>query len=563
MTSFRLLYRIQPLLVFVVVAFVGLLTAAASWLTIEHANKMSFEATAEEAVRRIRERIENHIILISSTEALFETTGEVPTAQQFRTFVAKLQEADQFDGIQGIGFARYVQTGPSSNATIAAELDRNYGISRTPWPETTEPNRTPIVLIEPSTDRNRRALGFDMFSEPVRRAAIITAMNEGRMRASSAVKLVQENGHNQQAGFLIYTPFFAINSGRLLGFIYAPFRITNLFDSALNRVPMLPVHLTAWDGDAETPSVIYQSIQEPRQDAESFSVSSTLEVAGRTWTLSVEPSAAYEPPADQTRSVMLAIAGLLLAAALAASSRAQQHAIEVGETLRQESERALSDRELLLQEMKHRIKNMIARVMAISRQTARNSESLAEFSDSFGARLHAMAASQDLLARTSWQGADLRTLLLQELKQLFGDEFDEKGLNGPEVQLNEPAAQAFGLAFHELATNALKYGSARFDTGTLEISWFIQDVSAGNEHLVLKWSEHSRDRLDVNEAAASNKGSGFGTRLLDATMRIELAGSIETVRNDNGINVTIRVPYDRVKSTTAGPALSRSKTAKR
>ena len=366
MTSFRFLYRIQPLLVFVVVAFVGLLTAAASWLTIEHANQLSFEATAQESVRRIGERIENHIILLSSTKALFEANGEVPSAQQFKTFVANLQEADQFDGIQGIGFARYVLAGPSSNATIAAELERNYGISRLPWPETTEQNRTPIVLIEPSTDRNRRALGFDMFSEPVRRAAITSAMNEGRMRASGAVKLVQENGDNQQAGFLLYTPFFAVNSGRLLGFVYAPFRITDLFDSALNRVPVLPVHLTAWDGDPKTASKIYQSIQEPRQDAESFSVTSTLEVAGRTWTLSVKPSANYEPSADQTRSVMLAIAGLLLAAALAASSRAQQHAIEVGETLRQESERALSDRELLLQEMKHRIKNMIARVMAIS-----------------------------------------------------------------------------------------------------------------------------------------------------------------------------------------------------
>ncbi len=551
------------MLVFVVVAFVGLLTATASWLTIENANQLSFEATAEEAMRRIRERIDNHIILISSTEALFETTGEVPTARQFKTFVAKLQEADQFDGIQGIGFARYVQTGPSSNATIAAELDRNYGISRTPWPETTEPNRTPIVLIEPTTDRNKRALGFDMFSEPVRRAAILTSMNEERLRASGAVKLVQENGDNQQAGFLMYTPFFAINSGRLLGFIYAPFRITNLFDSALHRVPVLPVHLTAWDGDPQTSSLIYQSIHEPRQDADSYSVTSTLEVAGRTWTLTVKPSATYEPSADQTRSVMLAIAGFLLAAALAASSRAQQHAIEVGETLRQESERALSDRELLLQEMKHRIKNMIARVMAISRQTARNSESLAEFSESFGARLHAMAASQDLLARTAWQGADLRTLLVQELKQLFGDEFDEKGLNGPEVHLNEPAAQAFGLAFHELATNALKYGSARFDTGKLEISWFIQDMPGETENLVLKWSERSVDRLEVREGAAAEKGSGFGTRLLDATMRIELGGSIESVRNDHGIDVTIRVPHDRVKSATVSPAGSRSKSGKR
>jgi two-component sensor histidine kinase len=137
---------------------------------------------------------------------------------------------------------------------------------------------------------------------------------------------------------------------------------------------------------------------------------------------------------DQTRTIMLAIAGFLLAAALAASSRAQQRTIEVGEALRQHSERALSDREFLLQEMKHRIKNMIARVLAMSRQTARSADSLSDFTDSFSARLQAMAASQDLLARTSWQSADLQTLLVQELRQLFGQDFNESQASGPRHQ---------------------------------------------------------------------------------------------------------------------------------
>ncbi|MEQ8738145.1 MAG: hypothetical protein RID59_06205, partial [Hoeflea sp.] len=114
-----------------------------------------------------------------------------------------------------------------------------------------------------------------------------------------------------------------------------------------------------------------------------------------------------------------------------------------------------------------------------------------------------------------------------------------------------------------LATNALKYGSARFDTGKLEVSWFIQDAPGEEEQLVLKWSELSIDRLEAKEGAAPEKGSGFGTRLLDATMRIELGGWIETVRNDHGIDVAIRVPYERVKSTTVRPAASRSKATKR
>ncbi|WP_394690593.1 CHASE domain-containing protein [Hoeflea sp.] len=523
-----------------------MLTAAASWYTIDQANRLSFAAIAEDAVQRIGDRIENHTILIKSTKAFFEALGEVPTGDQFTTFVADLQESEQFNGIQGIGFARYVETGSPADAFIATELERNFGIGRIPWPQTDQDRRTPIVLLEPATVRNKRALGYDMFSEPVRRAAILAALNERRLYASGAVKLVQENDEDPQAGFLMYTPYFPIGSSQLLGFVYAPFRVNNLFESALNRVPVLPVHVIAWDGQPSPSSLIFQSTEEAGKKFESYTVSSTIEVAGRIWTMTIQPSASYTPQVDQTRSLMLAITALLLAAALAASSRAQQNAIEVGEALRQETERALSDREFLLQEMKHRIKNMIARVLAISRQTARASDSLPDFSQSFSARLHAMAASQDLLARTAWQGADLQTLLMQELRQLFGEEVSEHRLNGQPVELNETAAQAFGLAFHELATNALKYGSARFETGTLDIAWFVESGSDNRSDLVFKWSERSVEPLDAKDNDALVNKGGFGTKLLDATMRIELGGSIHTEPGDYGIDVTIRVPYDRV-----------------
>ena len=186
-----MLYRVQPMLIFVVVSLVGLLTAAASWYTIDQANRMSFASIAEDAVQRLGDRIDNHMLLIKSTEAFFEAIGEVPSAEQFKMFVEHLQKTEQFNGVQGIGFARYVRTGALSDAAISAELERNYGIARTPWPETGEEERTPIVLIEPPTDRNRRALGFDMYSEPTRRAAMLAALAEQRLRASGSVELVQ------------------------------------------------------------------------------------------------------------------------------------------------------------------------------------------------------------------------------------------------------------------------------------------------------------------------------------------------------------------------------------
>lgn len=542
-------YRFQPVLVFIVVAIVGMLTAVASWYTIDQTNRLTFLGIADDAVQRIGDRVENHMLLIKSVEAHFQATGEVPTVEAFKVYVSYLQKTEQFNGVQGLGFARYVQSGPQSDQAISAELERNYGLSRTSWPETAEPYRTPIVMLEPENDANRRALGYDMYSEPVRRAAILAALSEQRLRASGSVELVQEDLDNPQAGFLMYTPFFAPNSGRPLGFVYAPFRIPNLFESALNRSPTLPIHVTAWDGEPTDASRIYQSVNRPskRIDAPPPSLMS-IEVAGRTWTVEIQASEIYRPPVDQTRTIMLAIAGLLLAAALAASSRAQQRTIEVGEALRQQSERALSDREFLLQEMKHRIKNMIARVMAMSRQTARSADDLTDFTQSFTARLQAMAASQDLLARTAWQSADLKTLLAQELRQLLGSTMDEGKLEGPTIELNEVAAQAFGLAFHELATNALKYGAAQSDTGELDIWWRVEPDASRQTSLIFSWRERSQTPLDEQNSNALAKKGGFGTKLLDATMRVELGGSIQIVPDEYGIDVTITVPYERVKA---------------
>ncbi len=555
----ELLYRLQPVLVFIVVAFVGILTAIASWYTIHQANRLTFLGIADDAVQRVGDRIENHMLLIKSVEAHFQATEEVPSVNGFKTFVSYLQKTEQFNGVQGLGFARYVQTGMQSDHAIAAELERNYGLSRSSWPETSEDYRTPIVMLEPSNGLNRRALGYDMYSEPTRRAAILAALTEQRLRASGTVKLVQEDQQDPQAGFLMYIPFFASNSGRPLGFIYAPFRITDLFESALNRSPTLPIHLTAWDGEPSDASLIYESVNRlsQRMDAPPASLIS-IEVAGRTWTLEIRASEVYRPPVDQTRTIMLAIAALLLAGALAASSRAQQRSIEVGEALRQQSERALSDREFLLQEMKHRIKNMIARVMAMSRQTARSAEDLTDFTQSFTARLQAMAASQDLLARTAWQSADLKTLLAQELRQLFGGNMDETKLKGPAVELNEAASQAFGLAFHELATNALKYGSAQSDSGKLDIWWRVEPDANKRESLIFCWRERSDTPLDEQNLSALARKGGFGTKLLDATMRVELGGSINIVPDEYGIDVTITVPFDSVKASFQPSAAANS-----
>jgi len=185
--------------------------------------------------------------------------------------------------------------------------------------------------------------------------------------------------------------------------------------------------------------------------------------------------------------------------------------------------------------MKHRIKNSITRVLAIARQTASHATDVKEFSSSFAARLQAMAASQDMLTRSRWQKADLGDLLRIELGQVFGKELPEGILSGPEVLLDETTTQALGLTFHELATNALKYGEAGNSVGALKVDWLLEGRGR-DRTLVLNWREAGQKQL---EAPAK---TGFGTKLIDLNVTRELRGTIRRDFRAEGLEVKIRIP---------------------
>ncbi|TIT74055.1 MAG: sensor histidine kinase, partial [Mesorhizobium sp.] len=204
-------------------------------------------------------------------------------------------------------------------------------------------------------------------------------------------------------------------------------------------------------------------------------------------------------------------------------------------------EKSLLEKELILQEMKHRIKNSITRVLAIARQTASQATDVKEFSASFSARLQAMAASQDMLTRSRWQKADLGDLLRIELGQVFGKELPEGILSGPEVLLDETTTQALGLTFHELATNALKYGEAGSTANVLKGDWALKvdwmvERRGRERTLVLNWRETGQEKL---EAPAK---TGFGTKLIDLNVTRELHGTIKRDFQADGLKVEIRLP---------------------
>src|SRR5690349_18529246 len=126
---------------------------------------------------------------------------------------------------------------------------------------------------------------------------------------------------------------------------------------------------------------------------------------------------------------------------------------------------------LLLRELTHRSKNLLAVIQAMARQTARHAGSIEVFLDQFAARLQALAASHDLLVRESWYGASIGELIHSQLA-VYIDRIDSQvALDGPAVALKPEAAQNLGLALHELANNAVKFGALSVPDGRVLISW--------------------------------------------------------------------------------------------
>jgi two-component sensor histidine kinase len=144
-----------------------------------------------------------------------------------------------------------------------------------------------------------------------------------------------------------------------------------------------------------------------------------------------------------------------------------------------------------------------------------------------------MAASQDMLTRSRWQKADLGELLHIELAQVFGKELPDGVLSGPKVMLSETMTQALGLTFHELATNALKYGEAGNSPDALKVEWRV-----GNQGdlLVLSWRETS------SVAVMPPEKPGFGTRLIDMNITRELKGTIRRDYHAEGLHIEIEIP---------------------
>jgi PAS domain S-box-containing protein len=169
---------------------------------------------------------------------------------------------------------------------------------------------------------------------------------------------------------------------------------------------------------------------------------------------------------------------------------------------------------LLMREARHRTKNILSLVQAIARQIATGDPE--DFIDRFTERIQALATNQDLLVRRKWQRIDVQELVRVQLGH-FADLIGTRiNFDGPKLYLNAAAAQGIGLALHELATNASKYGALSTDAGCLDVSWQLDD-----DTYLMRWIERNGPPVRPPERR------GFGSTVTKSMLELTLGGEVQ------------------------------------
>lgn len=204
--------------------------------------------------------------------------------------------------------------------------------------------------------------------------------------------------------------------------------------------------------------------------------------------------------------------------------------------------RAEEHQKLLINELNHRVKNTLATVQSIAAQTFRGGIVDDKACGAFEARLFALAQAHNLLTRENWESVELRDLAVQVLEP-FRDRLGTAAriaIAGDDIRLPPSMALALSMAFHELATNAVKYGALSNDVGQVSLTWQVEPAPHGNR-LRLHWQERGGPIVEPP------RRKGFGSRLIERGLAYELGGTARLDHEPAGVNcvIDISVPSSR------------------
>ncbi|QRY70272.1 sensor histidine kinase [Ensifer sp. PDNC004] len=196
--------------------------------------------------------------------------------------------------------------------------------------------------------------------------------------------------------------------------------------------------------------------------------------------------------------------------------------------------KAESEIRFLMREVAHRSKNQLTVIQSMLNQSVYSAESAADFADSFRKRIAGLARSTDLMIANAAQGVDFRELAQNQLQPFTPDDPRRVILSGPPLRLETQIAQTLGMALHELATNATKYGALANTTGVVKLSWSLED-----EGIAIRWREEG---ANLAGKPSDPIRKGFGTLVLERMLGMALNAVLERTMHADGIEWRITVP---------------------
>ncbi len=519
------------------VRFVGLVillaTIAAAVASFLY-NQSEEADQAELVAAQVNMRLRDHLAVLEGVRALYQSDSAA-SGPAIRAYLAALRPQIQAPGMEGVGIAAAMRA--ATPAAIEAKLRENYGEDIKIWPATDQPIGFPVILVEPYTPRRHAALGFDMYSEPIRRAAMRRAWQTGHPAASGIVHLAQEKAATvKQPGFLIYLPVYAraragANAETLAtapgvrpveAFVYAPFRTRDMMTAVLGSQLEGIDGIEVYAGEGPSAPLVF-SRGTMGWDAQE----QKLRVADRIWTMRISYGRSFE---RLGRPLAIFIFGVALALLATQLHRVQRRRIDAFQALAAQKARHAEDRELMIGEMAHRMKNAFARIGALARITLRESTSLEDFEAKFDGRMRALSDAKQMLVTGAVDSVELGRIIHRELELAGRSPQQLAAVTGPDVRLDDEGAQALSLAIHEFVTNSIKYG-ALAGQGDLAVGW----RRAGDD-IELSWVESGLAETPHIDTES------FGTQFIRTLIERQLKGSWDRSAADHRLTIIIRWP---------------------
>ena len=317
--------------------------------TATEGDRLRFETVAERVRGALDSGMDAYVAMLLGGAGVFAASDTVEW-WEFKAYVDRLELKKRYPGVQGMGFSQVIR--PGEHETVASTI-RHYAPGFHFSGDSDRATHA-IVFLEPQDERNRVALGYDMYAEETRREAMDRARDTALPAATGRVRLVQEiDPDDEQMGFLVYVPVYRQGNvpatvearrAQLLGFVYSPFRVGDLLQAVHDATDPGEATFDLFDGEPEARQWLHRWNRNTAPAR--FQSRLRTEVAGRTWTLVVHSGPAFAVTSGRMIAALIAATGILLSALLfsvTATLVSARHAAERRAEESRRSEEALRD----------------------------------------------------------------------------------------------------------------------------------------------------------------------------------------------------------------------------